>query len=50
MVMTRELERFPRHTVNNIRQWPECLLLAQSGHSSVDFAVAHNAAVAHRLW
>jgi hypothetical protein len=32
MVMTRELERLPRHTINNIHQWPECLLLAQSGH------------------
>ena len=32
MVMPRELERLPRHTINNIHQWPECLLLAQSGH------------------
>src|SRR6516164_4785553 len=36
MVVPRELERLPRHTINNIHQWPECLLLAQSGHFAAE--------------
>ena len=33
--MVIELERLPRHTINNIHQGPECLLLALSGHPNV---------------
>jgi hypothetical protein len=37
MVMPRELEHLPRHSINHIQQPPECPLLAQSGHHAAEF-------------
>jgi GAF domain-containing protein len=40
MVMPRELEHLPRHSINHIQQSVECPLLTQSGHRRRRFAAA----------